>query len=139
MTTGDYATMGRLGTRTALDPRVPASLLRMVAVPAPRRRGRRHRGADPISTTVQLVDYSVSGISFTGTADLALQAGDVCVVRLGDAESRVRVIGSHPVDADTVWGAMFLDPQPDLVRAVEEQALHRNVAAEEAAWNARRD
>lgn len=144
MTAGDYAAMGRLGTRTPLEPHVPATIVR-AAPEAPKRRGlfragrSQDGGAAEATVPIEIVDYSVTGIGFTIPSGAALHANEACTIRLDGADSHVRVVGSHPVDGVTVWGAMFLDPRPEVVRTIEESELHLDVSGEEARWNAQRD
>lgn len=137
MGTGDYASMGRLGDRTALEPRLRGELARTVA---PARRGLlgRRRGAGPSGAdrlAVWIVDYSVTGVGLTTEPGVDLAVGEECVVHLGSSASRIRIVESHPVGDEVAWGAMLLDPRPELIRAIEEVGLHRDVAAEEARWN----
>jgi hypothetical protein len=143
MSVGDYAAMGRLGTRTPLDPHVPATLVRAASAEAPKRRGlfRSGHGHDATAASpvpIEVVDYSVTGVGFTLPAGLALHVNEACTIRLDGADSHVRVVGSHAVDGVTVWGAMFLDPRPEALRTIEESALHLDVADAEARWNAER-
>jgi hypothetical protein len=142
MTAGDYAAMGRLGTRTPLVPRVPVTLVRAGEQAEPRRRGRRRaRPTEPaeVGRAAELVDYSVTGIGLAVPAGVELHANEVCVLRAEGADTRIRVIGAHPVDGEPVWGAMFLDPWPPPLRTIEASALHRDLDAEQTAWNNQRD
>jgi hypothetical protein len=141
MSSADYSGMGRLGVRTPLDPKVQAQLVRANAQES-KPRGLRRRAAEQPSSgvAVEIVDYSVTGIGFTAPAAVTLEASEVVTLQLQSESSatRVRIVGSRPVDGVAVWGAMFLDPWPELVRAIEESALHMNIEGEQARWNAQR-
>ncbi|MCB0962136.1 MAG: hypothetical protein KDA98_02355 [Acidimicrobiales bacterium] len=136
MGTGDYASMGRLGDRTELQPHLRGELAR-TAAPATRGLFGRRRGnaAQPQRLPVRIVDYSVTGVGLTTDPAVSLSVGEECVVHLGSSASRIRIVESHPVGDEVAWGAMLLDPRPELIRAIEEVGLHRDVAAEEARWN----
>lgn len=144
MSIRDYAAIGRLGNRACLDPPVPAAMMRPTDEPAARRSGLRRLGRvrgdaeSSASVAVQLVDYSMTGIGFTTPPDVSLQINEVWMLRLDSSDTKVRVVSSHQVDGLTVWGAMFLDPQPALPRTIEEVVLHMDRSGEEARWNAKR-
>jgi hypothetical protein len=145
MSTGEYSAMGRLGQRIALDPPVPAIVVRLFASTEERPRGLRRRArstddaAAAATVEIELVDYSVTGISFTTAAGHSLEADEECALQLGSSISRLRIVDSRTTDDDVVWGATFLDPWPEVLRAIEESALHKDVEVEQARWNAQRD
>ena len=145
MSNRDYAAIGRLGNRARLDPHVPATMVRPTDELAARRSGLRRLGRargdaeSGATVAVELVDYSMTGIGFTTPPDVSLQINEVWMLRLDSSDSKVRVVSSHQIDGLTVWGAMFLDPQPELPRTIEEFVLHMDISGEEARWNAERD
>ena len=145
MSNRDYAAIGRLGNRAPLDPHVPATMVRPTDELAARRSGLRRLGRargdaeSGATVAVKLVDYSMTGIGFTTPPDVSLQINEVWMLRLGSFDTKVRIVSSHQIDGLTVWGAMFLDPQPELPRTIEEFVLHMDRSGEEARWNAERD